>query len=174
MEVEHLLVRFSDKWAPSDGTIATHQRVLANLGHVWIAKFGRTVGLSRIRALQKQIDSGVPTFLVLLTSTRKFSTPSSPFGAAFRIDRAQAEGPSRDDPGVPKYYARFPLPARTWFRATTCIQLQRSQLDGIRVRGSPSRVMETLTYSMAGAFRLRITAPVLADFNRSKGTTTHE
>lgn len=156
---EHFLVRFSDKWAPDDGTIMEHQKVLAEQGYVWIAKFGRSIGLSRIRALHKQIESGQPTFLVLLSTSRQ--SPSQPRGAAFQITRVQPASPSVGDPGVPAYYSNFPLRATTWFRASTCIPLQSRQLKEMRVPGSLNEIRETLASSMAGAFRLKLSNSVL-------------
>ena len=143
---------------PSGGN-ARSREYLAAQGYVWVAKFGRSIGLSRILALQKQIESGRPTFLVLLTSSRKSTSQTR--GAAFQIRQVVPGSPLSGDPGVPPYYSKFPLPATTWFRATKCIPLQATHLEGMRVPGSTMAIMETLATSMAGAFRLRVSNSVL-------------
>lgn len=166
-ETQHILVRFGDKWAPSEGTIAAHQKVLMTRGHVWVAKFGRSIGQSRIISIQKQIESGSPTFLMLLASAGQQVSSQSAVGAAFRIDRVQSVRPEDGDLGIPSYYNHFPLPSRTWFRATTCIPLQLKHVEGMRVPGSSTSAMGTLALSMAGAFRLRISNSVLEELGQT-------
>jgi hypothetical protein len=160
-QTQHVLVRFSDKWAPPEGTIAAHQKVFTTHGHVWVAEFGRGIGQSRITTIQNQIESGTPTYLALLASAGHQVSSQTAVGAAFLIDRVQPGKPDNGDYGIPNYYSHFPLPSVTWFRATTCIPLQRELVEGMRVPRSATSAMMTLKLSMAGAFHLRISNAVL-------------
>jgi len=163
-QTEHCLVRFNERWAPAEGTIAAHQTVLSDYGHVWVAKFGQGLSDLRIRGLQRQIDSGLVTFLVLLTGAGRRRETAMPRGAAFRLTQIQALRPRREDSASPSYYNSFPLPIGTWFRAIDCVVLMPSHLEGLYVPGSSNQVATaTLAMSMAGQFRLRISEKVFAD-----------
>lgn len=48
--MKSIALRFSEKFAPSEGTIAAHNTLIDDIGHVWYVKLGsalsdKTVGL---------------------------------------------------------------------------------------------------------------------------------
>lgn len=61
----HLLMRFSDNLAPSDGTIKEHLKIINKYGHVWFGKIGRKIGNAGQNQIYDQIKNNKKSYLFL-------------------------------------------------------------------------------------------------------------
>jgi len=62
----HMMFRYSDLYAPEQGTIKIHQKVIDNHGSVWFAKFGNSIGRKTFDLIERQLKEKIPTFLFIV------------------------------------------------------------------------------------------------------------
>ena len=165
IQEEHILIRYNNRMGPAEGTIVAHQQVLESQARVWIAKFGQPIANTRVDTIRKQLDRGIPTYLVLLSGISRSNPRALPRGAAFKIGGIQRSFPRNDSQAIPRYYSSIALHASTWILAIGSITLTSPDLSELRVPGSAfATATETMAMSMAGHFRLRISPEVIGRF----------
>ena len=129
--VEGIAVKYTDRLAPSEGTVAAHAEVLNNRGYVWFGKVGRRIGADRAEVLKEQSRHGTRTFLVLVRTTQQ------PFTFHLcEIDDILFDLPRDELAAAPDYYARLESPPSTWFRVTRILPLDSSLASDITVTSS--------------------------------------
>ena len=57
-----IALRFSDNYAPIEGTIFHHQKIIAEEGYVWFGKFGSNVSK---KIIEEQLKCDDPKFLLI-------------------------------------------------------------------------------------------------------------
>jgi len=146
----HLIVRYGDLHAPREGTVACHRAILDKHGYVWMAKLGRTLGVSRIATIDAQARSGAPTyvFLVKKEAQRYWVT-------ACRVERCVDALTATEALHVPDYY-RMTWGVGAWFKVVEMHDLPSAVLQRLIVISSARPASEVLPTSMAGAFAVRI------------------
>jgi len=154
---QNLLIRFSEKWAPADGTVNLHLAELDKKGLVWIAKFGKGIGKRSTVAANTEISKGGRVFLILMTTEEREPADLRPRGALFLLDEVRDSYDfSRNLKGIPSYYRKIPLNASTWFKTRSGVALTDDQLNEIAVISSRSPAVYTLRRSMASFFKVAI------------------
>lgn len=118
-------LRFSNNFAPNNGTIVAHEEVIDQNGYVWYGKLGNRISTK----VAKMILNNTEPAILLIHS-----------GAADRywayIDRIQFEVPPIEE--IPEYYRDKADKFKTWFRV-------------IRFESAPQNVMARCTVKSSGA-----------------------
>ncbi len=96
---KHVLMRYSDRLAPPEGTIIAHNQVTKTHGYVWMGKFGRPIAQSTIDILNEQIKNHMPTYLFLAQTSGKEYTVT----AGELAETSRSLNPNESSK-VPKYY----------------------------------------------------------------------
>ena len=100
-----IALRFADKYAPEEGTIKAHQRVIEMYGFVWYGKMGNAVS----QTILKELTANEKPRILLIHSGK-------PDRYWAYIDAAQREQPDRQY--IPEYYRDNAANFRSWFRVT--------------------------------------------------------
>ena len=100
-----IALRFADKFAPEEGTIKAHQRVIEMYGFVWYGKMGNAVS----QTILKELTANEKSRILLIHSGK-------PDRYWAYIDVAQREQPDRQY--IPEYYRENAANFRSWFRVT--------------------------------------------------------
>lgn len=108
-----IALRFGDNFAPPEGTIAAHQRVLEECGSVWWGKLGNPVSDKNASAILGAEESKI----LLIHSGRQDRWWAY-------VDRIQRKKP--EDDLVPNYYASRADDFHCWFHIT---RLERAKDD---------------------------------------------
>ena len=120
-----IALRFSDKFAPVNGTIAEHRKYISKKGFVWFGKLGSPVSDKICIELLKNEK---PRILLIHS------------GKLFRywafIDKISKEIPPLND--IPAYYRNEADRFRTWFRM-------------VKIEDADKRVMSACTVASSGA-----------------------
>ena len=118
-----IALRFSDNFAPPDGTIAEHRKCIYKKGFVWYGKLGSPVSE---RVCTELLENESPRFLLI------HSGKSARYWAY--TDRIIKSVPALED--VPEYY-RFQADSfRTWFRLIDIEEADKSVMSRCRVASS--------------------------------------
>jgi len=120
----------------SINTVEAHARVLEELGHVSIAKFGAPNPL--VEKLQQQLTEGTPTYLILVyRKAKEFHAIQARIGA---IRVGSATEPIRSS--VPEYYASLSYAASLWF--TIQAPFEKSDLTKLRLASNKKPILKVL------------------------------
>ena len=109
-------LRYTDKFAPHNGTIKAHQSILDDKGYVWYGKMGAPISATVAEII---LQNDEPRFLLIHS------------GHAERywmyIDDVSREIPIDDD--FPAYYHEIADRFKTWFRV---VKIEQADKDVIR------------------------------------------
>lgn len=137
--MKSIAMRFSENFAPKDGTIAEHQKIIDKKGYVFYGKMGNCVA-------QKNKE------LVLSEKTPKVLLIHS--GGVKRywayIDGIINETPKKDE--FPSYYHDISEKFRTWFRVIRFEEAPRNVLSHCTVASSGAILGEVSKHSMSPYF----------------------
>jgi len=100
-----IALRFADNFAPSDGTIAEHQKMIAEYGFVWYGKLGASISQSVRKSV---LDNELPRILLI------HSGKSERYWAY--VDDIRTDTPELDH--IPRYYREQTKSFKTWFKVT--------------------------------------------------------
>ena len=106
-------LRFSENFAPAEGTIAAHQELIDKNGFVWYGKLGMPLSAKVADAL---MSNESPRFLLI------HSGKSNRYWVY--VDKVQRETPPRNE--IPQYYREMATDFKFWFRA---IKIDRAESD---------------------------------------------
>ena len=134
-----IALRFFEKIAPSDGTIAEHQKLLNRNGYVYYGKMGTPVSDKNITMLLKQ-----GTVKVLLIQSGK----TNRYWAT--VDEIVKQRPSFDE--FPSYYHDIADRFTTWFRIVKIETAPRDIMSRCRVASSGAILGEASKHSMSPYF----------------------
>lgn len=131
-----IALRFTDRFAPEEGTIKAHQRVIDTYGFVWYGKMGSVVS----EAILKEITENEKSRILLIHSGR--------FDRYWAyIDAAQKEKPDRQY--IPEYYRDNSENFKSWFKVTRFESAPRDILSHCIVPSSGNTLSYTSRHSMS-------------------------
>ena len=128
--MKSIALRFSEKFAPSEGTIAAHISLIDEIGHVWYGKLGSVLSDKTVRLL---MSNEQPRILLIR------SGKSSRYWAY--IDAAQRATPPLDE--IPFYYRHMAQDFNFWFRVVRIEKAENDVMQKCKVASSG----ELLTYA---------------------------
>ena len=134
-----IALRFSNNFAPEAGTIAEHQKILAELGYVWYGKLGATVSSVVTNHI---LDNEDPKILLIHSgSTGRYWA---------YIDAIQRETPETS--AIPAYYREMADKFNTWFRVTRFDDAPKNILSQCTVASSGASLSQASRHSMSPYF----------------------
>ena len=120
-----IALRFSNRFAPPEGTIKAHQAIICDKGFVWYGKLGSNVSKKNVDLLLSQ---DCPRILLIHSgSIERYWA---------YVDEVKFEQPSNDE--FPAYYRNMAEKFKTWFRI-------------IRFEPADKRVISKCTVVSSGA-----------------------
>lgn len=132
-------LRYTDKFAPKNGTIHAHQSLIDDKGYVWYGKMGTPIS-SKVAEIILQNDD--PRFLLIHS------------GYAERywmhIDDISREKPADDD--FPAYYREIADGFKTWFRVVKIELADKDVVGKCKVASSGAPLSEASRHSMSPYF----------------------
>ena len=141
-------LRFSDSFAPTEGTIQAHNAIIKAKGYVWYGKLG--LPLSN-KAISYIIDNDDPMILLI------HSGKAARYWAY--ITEVCKETPELD--AVPKYYRANADQFKSWFRITRFENAPKDVLSKCRVISSGATLSEVSRHSMSPYFIIEAEGDVL-------------
>ena len=134
-----IALRFSDSFAPSDGTIAEHCKLIDEFGFVWYGKLEIRVSKPVIDSI---LDNEAPRILLIHSGKVQRYW-------AF-VDCISYDEPQKD--AIPLYYRNDAKSFKTWFRVTIIIAASKSVLSNCLVISSNRPLFEISKSSMSPYF----------------------
>ena len=130
-----IALRFSDNFAPPDGTIMEHRRCISEKGYVWYGKLGSAVS---DKVCKELMENDMPRILLIHS------------GKSFRywayIDKVQKNTPLLSE--IPEYYREQAGIFRTWFRVLKIEEADKSVMSACTVASSGAPLSMTSRSSM--------------------------
>jgi hypothetical protein len=140
---EHLIktvaLRFSDNFAPDEGTIAVHRNLIKQNGYVWYGKLGAAVSN---KVMIEIMGNDTPCILLI------HSGKSSRYWAF--IDKVQHDEPKKSE--IPEYYRDIAGKFSTWFRVTNIIDAENNVMSKCIVASSGDTLSNVSKHSMSPYF----------------------
>ena len=138
-----IALRFSDNFAPDEGTINYHKEVINELGYVWYGKLGAAVS---DKVIDKIMQNPIPKILLIHSG---------------KLDRywAYISDVSKKEPekaGIPAYYRNMSEKFKTWFRITRIENAPRDILSKCYVQSSHAMLSEASRQSMNPYFIIEV------------------
>jgi hypothetical protein len=135
-------------------TIAGHQQMAALKGSALLGKTGQPIGPAFRDDINRQIESGVKTFL-FLTTREGWNGPYVTFRCVLRSISATVGAGKKGL--IPAYYAFDTSDVTTWFEIANVERMTRDEMDKIVVLSSGRSIMSSIS-SSATVFRVGISA----------------
>lgn len=133
-------LRFTDKFAPEDGTIENHNKIIKKNGYVWYGKFGNKLSSSTIEELLDQKELKI--LLVQSSSSNRY------WG---NVDKIQYDTPE-DIENIPEYYRDDRNLIKCWFRVTKITKAPSDITSKCEVVSSKRLLSEASRHSMNSCF----------------------
>ncbi len=136
-----IALRFSDNYAPKEGMIFHHQKVIDENGYVWFGKFGNRISKDIIN---EQLSNNDPQFLLIKS------------GGIDRywvhFDKFQEEQP--EIMLIPEYYRNTSSEIKSWFRVKKFETADKNVLSQCRVLSSGDILSNVSKHSMNPYFKI--------------------
>ncbi|WP_282923683.1 hypothetical protein [Mediterraneibacter massiliensis] len=137
--IKTVALRFSDNFAPDEGTISVHRNLIKENGYVWYGKLGAAVSNKVIAEI---MDNEAPRILLI------HSGKSNRYWAF--IDRVQHEAPKKSE--IPEYYRDIAGKFNTWFRVTDISDAENNVMSKCIVVSSGDTLSNVSKHSMSPYF----------------------
>ena len=134
-----IALRFADNIAPSNGTIAEHEKVIDDLGFVWYGKFGTRVS-DKIRSVLLATNDKRILLIHSGTSKRYW----------LHIEDISYETPELS--AIPEYYRDIAGTIKTWFKVTKIEKADKSVMAKCTIASSGSPLSAVSRHSMSPYF----------------------
>lgn len=134
-----IALRFSDNFAPPEGTIGAHMACIESKGYVWYGKLGSTVS---DKVCKQLIENENPRILLI------HSGKSARYWAY--IDKVSKEIPILED--IPEYYREQAGIFHTWFRVKRIVEAEKGVMSVCKVVSSGALLSMTSRSSMSPYF----------------------
>lgn len=134
-----IALRFSDNFAPKEGTIKLHQQCIDRIGYVWYGKMGAMVS---DKVCSQILENDEPRIL-LIQSGR-----SSRYWAY--IDKITKETPPASE--IPEYYRDQAGIFKTWFRVEKFVEADKNVMSNCIVASSGASLSLASRHSMSPYF----------------------
>ena len=132
-------LRFSDNFAPDEGTIKAHEKLIQEKGYVWYGKLGLPLSHKAIDYIMSNAD---PKILLI------HSGKTARYWA--HISEILKEEPPLD--GIPTYYQDIRDKFKTWFKVLWFEQASKDILGKCKVISSGAILREVSKHSMSPYF----------------------
>ena len=134
-----IALRFCDNFAPKEGTISAHEKMIETNGYVWYGKLGSRLSAKTAESI---MTNDIPRILLIHS------------GAADRywayIDKIQNEIPNRES--IPTYYRNNAEDFKCWFRIIKFEKASRDVLSKCYVASSNAQLTFASKQSMSPFF----------------------
>ena len=101
-----IAIRFSDNFAPKDGTIDAHEKIIKTYGHVWFGKIGNRKISKKV--IDEIFSKGPATILMIKTQSK-----------IHYLAKVEAIFESCPEPQlIPEYYRNMRNDCANWFKIT--------------------------------------------------------
>lgn len=136
-------LRFFEKFAPEDGTIAEHQKIIDEIGYVYYGKMGNPVSDKNIQMLLEQDE-----FKLLLIHSGK----TDRYWAT--VEKIIKEQPDYHE--FPSYYHDIAEKFKTWFKIVKIEEAPKDVMSKCKVASSGATLGEASKHSMSPYFIIEI------------------
>lgn len=136
-------LRFFEKFAPDDGTIAEHQKVIDRLGYVYYGKMGNPVSDKNIHMLAEQGE--IKLLLIHSGKTDRYWAT---------VEEIVKVRPSFDE--FPSYYHDISDKFKTWFKIVKIEEAPKDVMGKCKVASSGITLGEASKHSMSPYFIIEI------------------
>lgn len=137
-----IALRFSENFAPSEGTIKAHQDIIDSNGYVWYGKLGNKISNDTKCNILKEHDSKI-----LLIHSGKFDR----YWAS--IKDVLFECPT-DIENIPSYYRSERTKFKTWFKVSKFEEAPKDILSKCFVESSKQSLSLASKHSMSPYFKI--------------------
>ena len=134
-----IALRFAETFAPDEGTIHMHQKIIDQFGFVWYGKLGLPIS-KKIQALILQ-EKAPRILLIHSGKTNRYWA---------YIDMIQNETP--DLMFVPSYYGAMAEKMKTWFRVTKINTAEKNVMSNCWVKSSGVSLSSVSRHSISPYF----------------------
>lgn len=134
-----IALRFFEKFATEDGTIAEHQKLIDKNGYVYYGKMGNPISDKNINKLMQQGE--IKLLLIHSGKTNRYWAT---------VDRIIKEQPAYGD--FPQYYHDMADKFKTWFRIIKIEEAPRDVMSRCVVASSGATLGEASKHSMSPYF----------------------
>ena len=132
-------LRYTDKFAPGNGTIEAHKAIIDAIGYAWYGKMGPPISEKVANII---LDNSRPRFLLVHS------------GAQDRywvyIDKISREQPPFNE--FPAYYSAIAKDFKTWFRIVRIENAEKNVMAKCTVSSSGATLSEASRHSMSPYF----------------------
>lgn len=132
-------LRFFEKFAPEDGTIAEHQKIIDKLGYVYYGKMGAPISDKNIKMLMEQ-----DIVKVLLIHSGKINR----YWAT--VEKITKTKPQLNE--FPEYYHDISDNFKTWFKITKIEDAPKNIMGECKIASSGATLGEASKHSMSPYF----------------------
>lgn len=139
--MKSIALRFSDNFAPSEGTIKLHQYMIDKNGFVWYGKFGPPIATQVANSILKQEKPKI--LLIHSGGTERY------WGYIEKITR---ETPEKEN--IPSYYRNKTDKINTWFKLIKIEKALNDVMSKCFVISSRSTLSNASKYSMSPYFKI--------------------
>ncbi len=148
--METISLRFAENFAPADGTIEEHKKLLQKNGYVWYGKLGSSIADPVITSIFKSEEPRI-----LLINSGKTDRWWA------YVDQIQKSQPSLED--VPSYYHHLASKCKVWIRVIKFVKATPDVMSSCIVKSSQAPLSEVSAHSMSPYF--------IIEYKERKGTS---
>ena len=135
-------LRFSDNYAPQQGTIELHEKVINQKGYVWYGKKGLTISNKAVEGILKDEKSRI--ILIKSGSNKRYF--------AYVEDIKKDLKAIDDISAIPSYYRKQAGEYGAWFKVVRFEEIDNTILDDCYVISSSRRLSDSIKRSMSPSF----------------------
>ena len=135
-----IALRFSDKFAPEEGTISAHENYIEEKGYVWYGKLGNPISKKISEEILKDRNE-TPILLIHSGKTKRYWA---------YVNKIQRDQPGYED--IPAYYRDDADKFKTWFRVTKIVEAEKEVMGKCIVSSSKQVLSNVSKHSMSPYF----------------------
>ena len=141
--METIALRFSNVFAPEDGTINEHNKLINENGYVWYGKLGTPISEKTSNIILKNDN---PRILLI----------ESGHSNRYWADIVEISRERPDDSEYPEYYRDKTSSIKTWFKIAHLYQADKQILGHCTVKSSGRPLSEVSKGSMSSFFLIDV------------------
>lgn len=139
--METIALRFSENFAPEEGTILAHEKIIQQYGYVWYGKLGSKIGQSMIDIILKSKSSKI----LLINSGKQTRYWAYVDEITYECEEFEK---------IPGYYRDKRQNFNTWFKIVKFEQAPKDILSKCFVTSSKRSLSEASKRSMSPYFKI--------------------
>lgn len=139
-------LRFTEKFAPSEGTVAAHQSVIESVGYVWYGKMGTPLS-EKTRTMI--MDNSEPRILLIQSGGQARYWA---YCSEINTEQPAAEA-------IPGYYREKVSMVKTWFKVYRFEKADKKIMSRCYVCSSGTTLSVTSQHSMSPYFIIEVKEP---------------